>query len=201
VQAVDGADVLARWTDGAPFLARRSIGRGAVLAVTLPLSTEESDLALRPAFLAFLDRFVGMARARGGARRINAGEAWTFDGYKEVKVDRVSYAGPGERAAVEVTFSDGRPRATPSLAGLYEVTLDGEASTRVVAVPEREIDFRPRKAQAQARASNLGGVSSAVDVSPYVALALLGLLAAELLLRTLGQRRSEEGAAGAQRSS
>ena len=76
-----GADVLARWKDGAPLLLRRSLGRGAVLVLTLPLSTDESDLALRPAFLALLDRFVGTARARGGARRIDVGEAWTFDGY------------------------------------------------------------------------------------------------------------------------
>ncbi len=31
VAAIEGADVLARWKDGAPFLMRRSLGRGAVL--------------------------------------------------------------------------------------------------------------------------------------------------------------------------
>jgi hypothetical protein len=187
-EALDGADVLARWADGAPFMIRRPMGRGAVMALTLPLSTEESDLVLRPAFLALLDRFVSTASARGGARRIDAGETWTFDGFKQVSVERVSYDGPGERRSIPVSSSDGRLRASPPLAGLYELTLEGEKTTRAVAVPEREIDLRPRRIHSSARTEALGGVSSAVDVSPYVALALLALLAAELLLRTSGQR-------------
>lgn len=50
-EAFQGADVLAKWKDGAPFLVRRALGRGAVLALTLPFGTNESDSALRPAFL------------------------------------------------------------------------------------------------------------------------------------------------------
>jgi hypothetical protein len=188
--AVEGADVLARWQDGAPFMIRRSMGRGAVMALTLPLSVEESDVVLRPAFLALLDRIVSMARAKGGARRIDAGEAWSFDGFKQVTVERVAYTGPGDRSPVPVSQEDGRPRAIPSLAGLYELTLEGERTTRAVAVPEREIDLRPRRVHASAQTESLGGVSAAVDISPYVALALLALLAIELLLRTAGHRAS-----------
>jgi hypothetical protein len=184
-----GADVLARWKDGAPFLIRRSMGRGAVLALTLPFSLDESELALRPAFLALLDRFVGTARSRGGARRIDVGEAWTFDGYRDVKVQRVSIAGPGKPVPVPVTELDRRPRAAPPLAGLYELVLDGESTTRVAAVPEREIDLRPRRVRDDARATSLGGVASSLDASPYVALALLALLALELLFRVLNQSR------------
>lgn len=193
--ATEGADVLARWSDGAPFMIRRSMGRGAVMALTLPLSVEESDVVLRPAFLALLDRIVSMARAKGGARRIDAGEAWSFDGFKQVLVERVSYAGAGERRQVPVSQEDGRPRATPSLAGLYELTLDGERTTRAVAVPEREIDLRPRKVHSSAQAEALGGVSAAVDISPYIALVLLALLAAELLLRTTGKSADHQAAA------
>jgi hypothetical protein len=186
---------------------RRSLGRGAVLALTLPLSTEESDLALRPAFLALLDRFVGTARARGGARRIDVGEVWTFDGYKSVKVERVSLAGPGKprplpvfdaaqnpvgkpgsATAAPAGEAERRLRAAPSLAGLYELELDGERTTRVAAVPDREIDLRPRKARDETRAASLGGVDPSLDVSPYVALFLLALFAAELALRVIGQR-------------
>jgi hypothetical protein len=193
-QATDGADVLARWKDGAPFLVRRSIGRGAVLILTLPLSAEESDVVLRPAFLALLDRFVATARARGGARRIDAGETWTFDGYREMKVERVSYAGPGEPEPVQVAEVERRFRASPALAGLYELTLDGERATRAVSVPEREIDLRPRRVHESARSAELGGMSASIDASQYVALGLLLLLAAELLLRTLGARRERAGA-------
>ena len=50
-----------------------------------------------------------------------------------------------------------------------------------------EIDLRPRKVHSSAQAEALGGVSAAVDISPYIALVLLALLAAELLLRTTGK--------------
>ncbi|WP_437647959.1 VWA domain-containing protein [Sorangium sp. So ce362] len=191
-EASEGAEVLARWTDGAPFLVRRPLGRGVVLFMTLPLSTEESDVALRPAFLSLLDGFVGAARARGGARRLAAGETWTFDGYHDVKVERVRIdrgQGPAGREALPVVEVDRRLRVSPPLAGLYELTLDGERSTRVVSVPEREIDLRPRRVAESARAAELGGMSASIDGSPYVALLLLALLAAELLLRALGGRR------------
>jgi hypothetical protein len=181
--AIEGADVLAKWHDGAPFLLRRSLGRGAVLSLTLPLSTDESDLALRPAFLSLLESFVDTARARGGARRIDVGQAWTFDGYKDVKVWRMPLDGAGAPRRIPVIEQDRRLRADAPLAGLYELTLDGEATTRVAAVPDREIDFRPRQVRDEAHATAMGGVASALDASPYVAIALLALLAAELALR------------------
>jgi hypothetical protein len=204
-EASAGADILARWKDGAPLLLRRSRGRGAVLALTLPLSTDESDLALRPAFLALLDRFVGTARARGGARRIDVGEAWTFDGYRSVKVQHVPLFGPGKPQPVPVIDGAagvplGKPGsastppagverrllAAPPLAGLYELELDGDHTTRVAAVPDREIDLHPRRVHEDARSASLGGVDPSLDVSPYVALFLLALFAGELVLRVLG---------------
>ncbi|WP_437958672.1 VWA domain-containing protein [Sorangium sp. So ce119] len=191
-EASEGAEVLARWKDGAPFLVRRPLGRGVVLFMTLPLSTEESDVSLRPAFLSLLDGFVGAARARGGARRLAAGEMWTFDGYRDVKVERVRVdgsEGSAGREPLPVAEVERRLRVSPPLAGLYELTLDGERSTRVVSVPEREIDLRPRRVTEGARAAELGGMSASIDASPYVALLLLVLLAAELLLRALGARR------------
>ncbi len=188
--AIEGADVLARWKDGAPFLLRRSLGRGAVLALTLPLSTDESDLALRPAFLSLLESFVSTARSRGGARRIDVGQAWTFDGYQNVKVRRLSLDGAFAPQVIPVIEQDRRLRADAPLSGLYELTLDGDTTTRVAAVPDREIDLRPRQVRDEAHAASMGGVASALDASPYVALALLGLLAVELALRVRGQRES-----------
>ena len=58
---------------------------------------------------------------------------------------------------------------------------------------EREIDLRPRAVLESARATSLGGVEDAIDASPYVAIALLGLFAAELLLRAAAGRRREHG--------
>ena len=58
----------------------------------------------------------------------------------------------------------------------------------MAAVPDREIGLRPRRVRDEALAASLGGVDPSLDVSPYVALVLLGLFAIELLLRVLGQR-------------
>lgn len=203
-EALVRADVLARWADGAPLLLRRSLGRGAVMALTLPLSTEESDLALRPAFLALLDRFVSSARARGGARRIDVGESWTFDGYRAVEVKRVSLGQPAPPVPLRIQEesepgkpSERRLRVAPGLAGLYELTLDGEQTTRVAAVPDREIDLRPRRTREETRAASLGGIDPTLDVSPYVALLLLALFAAELGLRVAGQRAPNDAARAA----
>ncbi len=193
---------------------RRSLGRGAVLVLTLPLSTDESDLALRPAFLALLDRFVGTARARGGARRIDVGEAWTFDGYTRVKVQRLTLGAPGKPGPLPVLDSAPsargrgpvvrpRPRATRRSGcapprrspASTQLELDGDRTTRVAAVPDREIDLHPRRVHEDARSASLGGVDPSLDISPYVALFLLALFAAELLLRVLGQRSGGEGSA------
>ena len=182
-EALQNADILAKWKDGAPFLVRRALGRGAALALTLPLATDESDLALRPAFLALLDRFVRIARARGGSPRVDAGDAWTFDGVKTASVLRLGDKGTKDRVQIPLIEADRRLRATPPLAGVYEVTLDGERELRVATVPEQEIDLRPRALVQDARDARLGGAAGAVDVSAYVALALLLLATGELALR------------------
>ncbi len=182
-EALQNADILAKWKDGAPFLVRRSLGRGAVLALTLPLTTSESDLAFRPAFLALLDRFVRIARARGGSPRVDAGDAWTFDGAKTVTVFREGASGPASRVKIPVIEADRRMKATPGVAGVYDVAIDGEHEVRVATVPEREIDLRPRPLVQNARDARLGGAAGAVDVSAYVALALLFLATAELAMR------------------
>jgi hypothetical protein len=187
--AGDDAVMLARWSDGSPFLVRRQLGRGVVLVATLPLSTDESDFVLRPAFVSLLDRLINTTRARGGASRIEAGEPWIFDGFSRVTVHRA--ATPSEPAhAIPLTDEGGRVRATPGQAGTYSISLDGDSSTRVVAIPERELDLRPRRLPPESHSPNLGGLAESIDVSPYVALSLLGLLAVELLLRTIGQRRA-----------
>lgn len=187
-EALSGAETLVAWSDGAPLLARRPFGRGSVYVLTLPLSTAQSDLVLRPAFLALLDRFVDAATTRGGPSRVDVGQSFRFDGAKEA---RVAFLPPGEDPRpVDVSREGSRLLAPAAFAGLYQVDLDGEVSRRVATIPEAEIDLTPRGVQGSARASTLGGVKSSIDASPYVALALLGLLALELFLRSLHTRRA-----------
>jgi len=190
-EAATGGEVLAAWTDGAPLLIRRRVGRGSVLVSTLPLSTEQSDFALRPAFLALLERVAELSRAASGNARVDVGQAIALEGFKDVKA---SYLAPSGEPPVPVEIrGDARgARLEPGLAGRYELVLDGATSMRTATVPAREIDLRPRKVADGARAKELGGEAPHVDASPYVAVFLLALFALETALRVFSGRRKDE---------
>ena len=169
-------DPLLVWTDGAPFVARRAVGRGEAWIVTLPFSVDASDLTLRPAFLALLDAWVSEARLRASPRRTDVGVPWTFANARAVEIE-------GPAGPVPVTREAALVRATPSVIGAYRITVDGRKELRVAAPHAREVDLRPRAAAPGAGASALGDNHAATDVSWVVALVLLALLAAELGLR------------------
>ena len=115
-----------KWTDGAPLVARRAMGRGEAWVVTLPFSVDESDLALRPAFLALLDAWVQAARERAAPKRSDVGTPWRFPGAHSVEAQ-----GPDGRLAA--TRDEGVVRLVPPLAGAYRITVDGKAEARVAA--------------------------------------------------------------------
>jgi hypothetical protein len=176
-------DPLVKWTDGAPLVARRSIGRGEAWIVTLPFSVDESDLALRPAFLALLDAWVRVALERAAPKRSDVGTTWRFPG-----AHTVGASGP---AAVAVSHYEGVARIVPPLVGVYHISVDGKTETRVAAPVARELDFRPRPASPATSGEGLGERRAAVDVSGQVALALLALVAAEIALRAWSRRKVE----------
>jgi hypothetical protein len=169
-------EALVKWTDGAPLVARRSIGRGEAWLVTLPFAVGASDLTLRPAYLALLDAWVAAARGRTAPRRADVGAAWTFAG-----ASAVSIVGP---AGATATTRDGAQiRASADVIGAYRVTIDGRTETRVAAPAAREIDIRPRAAAPTAGGSALGDDHASVDVSSSVAFVMLALLTLEIALR------------------
>jgi len=178
------AKVVARWKDGAPWLIERPIGRGLVFVLTVPTSTEESDLALRPAFLALLETFTRAARARHGAYRTEVGEPWVFEGATSLRVK-----GP-RQDELAVTAEATRKVVHPDRIGAYEILVDGDRLSRVAAAAEREVDLRSRPVAPSARAAAFGELRANTDVSSYVALALLALLAGELSLRGWARRTS-----------
>jgi Mg-chelatase subunit ChlD len=190
---IQGARVVGRWSDQVPFLLERHVGRGLAITVGLPASLEESDLALRPAFLALLDHVLRQADQREGSRRTLAGAPWTFPG-----ASRVSIEGPeGNLAAAPEPSDDAcvergaRPgcgdtvlRATPGVHGRYVAHVDGAAETRTVTLDPGEISTAPRPRQ-DAEARDTGTRTASVNVSREVALALIGLFGAELILRVV----------------
>lgn len=181
-------EMLARWSDGAPFLLSKNMGRGIVQVLTVPLDPAQSDFTLRLGFIHLVHHLVGTARALGGTARTTVGQTWTFDGFDEVKVQRF-----GDKDVMEplevVTSPNGRnKRAAPNLIGLYELELDGNKTTRVAAMSEDEVDLRPRGVGDDQQGESLGGVEASIDISHYVAIALLVLMLAELVVRLLSPR-------------
>lgn len=179
------------WKDGASFLLEKRIGRGLVYVSTLPFDAELSDFALRPGFLHLMKRVADTARTLGGVARTNVGATWSLDGYDDVEVARIDEGDRSEPVAVA-----GRPggrdrQVVVERAGWYELKLDGNLTTRVASVPAAEVDLRPRPAAEAEAAGALGGVTASVDISAYVAIALLALLVAELGLRALSPARGE----------
>jgi hypothetical protein len=179
--------VLSRWDDGAPFLLEHRMGRGVAFVTTLPLGTHQSDLALRPGFLALLERLVTTARDIAGLARAEVGTSWSVDGYSRVAAARLGRDDQVEPVAVEV-LPGGRRRVVPALVGVYQLVLDGQQTEKVAMVDEQEIMERPRAIVGEQGAGKLGSTSAAVDVSAEVALGLLGLFAVELALRLAGAR-------------
>ncbi len=191
-QDISAYEPLLKWSDGSPLVARRSRGRGDFWMTTLPFSVETSDLALRPGFLALLDAFVAEAKQRATPRRGDVGVPWAFAGARTVEA-------MGPNGPVTVTRDEGALRFVPVLAGSYRVTIDGAKELRVAAPLAREIDLRARAVAAGATSSALGGGVAIVDVSWMIALALLALVAAELVARALARARGAAEALGARR--
>jgi hypothetical protein len=178
-----GFESLVAWADGAPLVARRSLGRGEVWIVTLPFSVDASDLALRPAFLALLEAWVHAAQERAAPRRTVAGTPWSFPG--AVRVTAIGPDGP-----VPAERDERALRLVAPVLGVYRITVDGKEERRVAAPDPRELDLRPRAAVAANPGESAGERRADVDMSGAVALTLLALMALEMLLRRLVEREA-----------
>jgi len=171
---------LLAWSDGAPLVAKRTLGRGEALVTTLPFSLAASDFALRPAFLALLDSFVATVHAHAAPRRAEVGASWVLPQGASRAI--------GPDGPVTLLREGGQVRVSPPLIGAYHVTFDGKDELRVAAPAARETDLRPRRAKTASSASSLGATRAKVDVSGQIAIALLALLLIEIVLRLRAQR-------------
>jgi hypothetical protein len=173
---------LLAWTDGAPFVARRSMGRGEVWVVTLPFALDASDLPVRPAFLSLLAGWLDVARARAIPRRTEVGVSWRFPEARQVTV-----VGPGGEE-IGVVRDGATLRVAPARLGVHRLDVDGRTETRVVEPVAREVDLRPRKLSVAVTTKPVGERRATIDASPALALALLALVTLELVLRVRAGR-------------
>jgi hypothetical protein len=171
-----GARVLGTMADGTPFLIERLLGRGRLFTITLPSSLEQSDLSLRPGFVALLLHLVETARSSRGVRRSVAGDAWRF------QADRPRIDGPDGPLDVRDAGEQGRT-ATPGTRGVYRVVTGRGEELRTVTVDVRELTALPAKVPPNMTRPPTRSGSGAVDVSAETALILLAMLGLELGLR------------------
>jgi hypothetical protein len=183
-----GAQTAARWKDGPTFFAMREVGRGWVATVGLPGSVELSDFALRPGFLATLDRLLVEAERRSGQRVARVGAYWTF-GNEAVRVENSRKEVVFERAA-----GSGDSGFAPTEHGRYRVLVGGTETERIVTLDPAEVLERSHEPGPGALNAKSGERPLEVDISREIAGILLALLFAELSLRALVRVRRHKPA-------
>jgi hypothetical protein len=189
-----GSLVRAAWEDGQPWLLERRLGQGAVFSVGLPASVELSDFALRPAFIALLDRVLTEADGRGGPRRSLAGTTWRFPAGSEPVVTgpsgKLRLTGDSDCGSGQANCASGQAFLSIEVGttGPYIVKQSGREHSRIVDLDPEEVLTPPRQGAAGPTQAS-AWTQSSVDISGEFALVVLCLFAAELIFRSLSKRR------------
>jgi hypothetical protein len=194
------------FANGAPLVLSRAVGQGEVWLATLPFAPDQSDLPVRPAFLALLDSFVSRARDRGAGARLAIGESWavsTADSINVAPIDPQGKLG----AALDIERTSEGQRVRPSRIGAYLVTIAAHGAAprtevRAVAPNAGETDLRPRAlAPTVAAGAGSGLARTHTELGSTLAIAVVGLVAIELAARAYRlflARREEDGAEDAE---
>jgi len=181
-QAVPAAaTVRGRWQDDRLAMFESQLGRGLTWTIGLPASTNISDLALRPALLALLDRVIETARHRGLSPITIVGHAWKTDAHDHFKVTgpegaQVPAGTPAGVAGTETWY-------TPTLSGIYKFQLDGDVQLRIAHVEPDEIVEPPNSALIT-ETQRSTSVPSLLELSPQIVASILALVLLELLARS-----------------
>ncbi len=182
--------VTSAFTDGAPLLVTRAIGRGEVWMTTLPFAPDVSDLPLRPSFLAMLDAFLDRAEDRGAGERLEAGKLWLAGPDDQLEVAALDLAGvvkPGPPLPVERSKTG--IRVAPREIGAYLVTTTPKGGAarrevRAVSPVAREVDLAPRAlVDTIASGAKTGLQRTTKELAPTLAWLLFALFGGELVLR------------------
>ncbi|MGZ3454335.1 MAG: vWA domain-containing protein [Polyangiales bacterium] len=181
---------------GAPLILSRAVGQGEVWLSTLPFAPDQSDLPVRPAFLALLDAFVARARDRGAGARLAVGESWSVGAEGSLVVVPIDNEGK-KGAPLEIergierhgdATSEGQ-RARPAKIGAYLVTIAAHGAAprtevRAVAPNAAETDLRPRAlAPTVAAGAGSGLARTHTELGSTLAILVVGLVAIELAAR------------------
>ncbi len=179
--------IKAKWSDSRAALVEHPLGRGIVWAVGLPVSTDTSDIGLRPGFLALFEYVIDATRQRGLTPITAVGRAWKFDRDERVQVDdplgnSLSLSAPQDSTSIEKSY-------VPPVAGIYKIRRDERTEFRLAHIEAQEITDRPDRARAVA-SSSVSAVRQRLDLSPHLALALAIIALLELAVSSTSGRRT-----------
>ncbi len=170
------------WTDGAPLVLSQSQGRGLALVSTLPGSLDQSDFALRPAFLALLSKLLDESRLRKGSHAGSVGESWIFPQGTRVRGPSGPVP-PRNLGTTDAAFE-------PPVEGRYSIESAGSGATtlRYATRPAIEGLTQPGTIGPD------GGPRASVEAAPAplarpLSLILLLLGIGELILRVLSRKK------------
>lgn len=170
-----------RWQDERVALTERRIGRGQAWTIGVPVSTSNSDLALRPAFLTFLNHLLEVARHRGLSRVTAVGHPWKLGGHDGARVkgpdgNWLQSSTPAALRAQEAWYE-------PSLSGSYTFVRNGSTEQRIARIEPDEITEPPTTALFSGRTFR-ASTPSRVELSPFVAGLLAILVLLEVIIRS-----------------
>jgi hypothetical protein len=170
--------VRAKWEDQSPFWIERPLGRGTLVSLGLPSSVSLSEWTLRPGFLAVLGELMRTSERRGAARVVRAGSTWQFG-----RDEKIEVLGPNGILPITTTELQ---QVSPDHAGRYRVRRGPPErqrdEERVALYPAEETLDEPRPLPVTATGQQ-NQTSGRVDLSRYVAFALLAFLGLEIALR------------------
>jgi hypothetical protein len=130
-----------------------------------------------------LDLVVQRGRSHRGPKQSAAGSTWRFPSDAKLEVTDPS----GARLKPNSTSADSQ-HLIPELTGRYAVKLADDIEHRLVVLDIDELTLLPRAGSDTFVAAQSSGDANLVDASPQWAVLLLGLFAAEMLLRTHGDK-------------
>jgi hypothetical protein len=180
-QPLVGTEVRGRWHDDRVAILEKPIGRGQAWAIGVPVSANNSDFALRPAFLIFLNQLLEAARHRGLSPISVVGNAWKLD-----KQDSVRVHGPDDTWLTPSTppaLTAHESWYVPTLAGTYKFVRNGTVELRIARMEADEI-AEPATSVFSSRQTLRTPAPSRVEISPYIAIGVTVLLLLELLVKS-----------------
>ena len=144
-QAVDAAQVVARFDDGSPALLEQRIGRGRVLHFATGFTRAAGDLVLQPVFAPFVQQLVKHAASgRESRASFTVGNVVDVNSFAAPERDAVVLTPQGERIRLGASTSSRSLRIAE--AGIYQIRGTGdETTTQMIAanVDPAESDVTP----------------------------------------------------------